>query len=51
MKLPMPTLGQQRYAMTVCNRLEATQNDKALIPTELNALLPAILDRAFRGEL
>jgi type I restriction enzyme, S subunit len=51
MTLPMPTLAHQRHAMKVCERLQATLPDKALIPEQFEAMLPAILDRAFRGEL
>jgi type I restriction enzyme, S subunit len=49
--VPMPCLADQRRGLEVCRRLRQTQFDKTKIPDQLNALLPAILDRAFRGEM
>lgn len=51
MELPMPTLADQQHGMEVFRRLLGTYSDRVLIPSELDAMLPAILDRAFRGEL
>ena len=49
--LPMPVLKDQEHGLKVFKALQKTNVDRATIPQELNALLPAVLDRAFRGEL
>jgi type I restriction enzyme S subunit len=51
MTIPMPNVADQQRALAVCRQLEKAKPDRATIPVELNALLPAILDRALRGEL
>lgn len=49
-KLPMPDLNQQGLAVGAFKRLAMLKRLQAETATELEALLPAILDRAFKGE-
>lgn len=51
MKLPMPIIGQQKYAVSVFERvnLMRVRRDEAL--RKMEGLLPTILDKAFKGEL
>lgn len=51
MKLPMPDIDQQRKAVSVFERLGALRCIQAETAVELNALLPSVLDKAFKGEL
>jgi type I restriction enzyme S subunit len=50
MSVPMPTLKDQQTAVVVFERVSQVRREQAAIPLELDAMLPAILDRAFRGE-
>jgi len=49
--IPMPTIEKQMQAVEVFRRLTAIEPKQAQTAAELDALLPSILDRAFRGEL
>ncbi len=51
MEIPMPTVTQQEYALTAFGKLSALNQLQAETEAELNALLPSILDKAFKGEL
>lgn len=51
MKIPMPTVEQQRYALQVFEKLDALKKVQSETSAELDALMPSILSRAFRGEL
>ncbi len=51
MQLPMPTIEQQVQAIQSFKRLTPLKQLQAQTETELNALIPAILDKAFKGEL
>jgi type I restriction enzyme, S subunit len=50
-KIPMPDVNQQKSALAVFKRLDALKGLQSETATELDALLPAILDRAFKEEL
>jgi len=50
-KIPMPDLDQQKSAIAVFKRLDALKGLQSETAAELDALLPAILARAFKGEL
>lgn len=54
-KIPVPSIHQQKQTLTLLNDLQAqveTLNSlQADTAAELDALMPAILDKAFRGEL
>ncbi len=50
-ELPMPDIGSQKYGEDIFSRLEPIKHLQAQAATELDAMLPAILDRAFKGEL
>jgi len=53
--LPMPSLAEQRrvveYVRGVSHKIETAKNIQKSTAAELDALLPSILDKAFRGEL
>ncbi|MBL8822277.1 MAG: restriction endonuclease subunit S [Planctomycetia bacterium] len=53
--IPLPTEVDQRkfveHIGTIRSKSDALKDHQREIQTELNAMLPAILDRAFRGEL
>jgi type I restriction enzyme S subunit len=49
MRLPMPTVDRQWEVLPLLNKLDALDGIRAA--AELDALLPSILDKAFRGEL
>ena len=53
--LPVPPIAEQRqivvYLDNVHTKLETARRHQKEGQKELNAMLPAILDRAFRGEL
>ncbi|HKD36243.1 MAG TPA: hypothetical protein VKB78_05560, partial [Pirellulales bacterium] len=51
MELPFPDVKGQEYAVAVFEKLDKVEQEETTIPKELDAMLPAILDRAFRGEL
>ena len=50
-ELPMPEVAQQERAESVFAQVGSLQRLQAESAAELDALLPAILDRAFKGEL
>jgi type I restriction enzyme, S subunit len=53
--IPIPTLEKQRHIVAELDAVQAKINEVKALQTEtaaeLNALLPAILDKAFKGEL
>ncbi len=51
MEIPMPRIDDQRRAVPVFERLRALKSLQAETAAELDALLPSILDTAFKGEL
>lgn len=51
MEIPMPTVDQQRNLLPSLHLLDALKRLQAETAAELDALLPSILDKAFRGEL
>jgi type I restriction enzyme, S subunit len=51
LRIPMPDVHQQETAEAVFKGLDALRGLQAETATELDAMLPAILDRAFKGEL
>ena len=55
LRLPVPSLDKQRqviaYLDNLAEKTDLARRDQAATQHELNALLPAILDRAFRGDL
>jgi type I restriction enzyme S subunit len=51
LEIPMPTVGQQKQAVSVFEALEKVRSLQIESAAELDALLPAILDKAFKGEL
>lgn len=50
-ELPMPTIDQQKRGEALFAEVDALKRLQAETVAELDALLPAILDRAFNGEL
>lgn len=50
-KFPLPDRRTQETLRTVKNKIDATRNERAKLDAGLDALLPSILDRAFKGEL
>ena len=50
-EVPMPTVEKQAQAEVVFARMGALKNLQAETAAELDALLPSILDKAFKGEL
>ena len=51
MRIPMPTLEKQTQALSTLKNLEAIKPIQAETAAELDALLPSVLDRAFKGKL
>lgn len=51
MKLSMPLIEQQKQAIPIFKKLDALKRLRTEAIAELNALLPSILDKAFKGEL
>lgn len=51
MKLPMPEVEQQKRAIAIFERLDSLKPLQTDTADELDALLPSVLDKAFRGEL
>ena len=51
MQIPMPTVAQQRSALQVFEKLDALKKMQSETSAELDALMPSILAKAFRGEL
>ena len=47
----LPPISWQQKIKTIAKRLDAVKHDRESAGLELDALLPAILDKAFRGEL
>ena len=50
-EIPMPDLNRQRMGERVIPDVDALKRVQAETGAELDALLPSILDRAFKGEL
>jgi type I restriction enzyme, S subunit len=50
-EIPMPDVEQQKRGEAFFAEVDALQSLQAETAAELDALLPAILDRAFKGEL
>jgi len=51
MEIPMPPVNDQRRAVPTFERVRVLRRLQAETGAELDALLPSILDRAFKGEL
>jgi type I restriction enzyme S subunit len=51
MELPMPTIPNQERAVRMFDRVRDAQQEQTTISAEVDAMLPAILDRAFKGQL
>jgi type I restriction enzyme S subunit len=51
LELKMPILADQERALTIFSQVRAVQSLQAETTAELSAILPAVLDKAFRGEL
>jgi type I restriction enzyme S subunit len=51
MQIPMPTNEQQEWAITTLERLDRLKQFQMETLPELDALIPSILDKAFKGEL
>jgi type I restriction enzyme, S subunit len=51
MRISMPSLKRQEQALSMFKDLENMKRFQAETATELDALLPSVLDRAFKGEL
>jgi type I restriction enzyme S subunit len=49
--IPVPEYWKQLWFDSICTKVDELRRLQAETAAELNALLPAILDRAFRGEL
>lgn len=49
--MPLPSLARQRQLAALKAKTEAINKHQQLASIQLNALLPSILDRAFKGEL
>jgi type I restriction enzyme S subunit len=50
-RVPMPPLSNQTWFVALLERVRALHEAQASADEHLNALLPSILDKAFRGEL
>ncbi len=50
-QFPVPDRRTQEMLQTVKAKIDATRGERTKMDTELDALLPSILDRAFKGEL
>lgn len=51
LQIPMPTIERQEWVMPTLERLEKSKQLQLETLPELDALLPSILDKAFKGEL
>ncbi|MHC5675617.1 restriction endonuclease subunit S [Nostoc sp.] len=51
MKIPMPTVEYQQKAISIFNKIHKMKPVRVEAMKELDALLPSILDKAFKGEL
>jgi type I restriction enzyme S subunit len=49
--IPLPSYEKQLWLGELIEKCRCTEDNRTAADTELNAMLPAILDRAFRGEL
>jgi hypothetical protein len=49
--VPVPPIERQRRFDALCEKVRTAGELRARADAELSALLPAILDRAFKGEL
>jgi len=49
--IPMPDIEMQWKAASLLQRMEVTKRLRSHSERELMALIPSVLDRAFRGEL
>jgi type I restriction enzyme S subunit len=49
--IPVPEYSKQLWFDSICGEVDALKRLQAESAAELDALLPAILDRAFKGEL
>jgi type I restriction enzyme S subunit len=49
--VPIPTFNKQQWFDTLQAEVDALKRLQAETAAELDALLPAVLDRAFKGEL
>jgi type I restriction enzyme, S subunit len=47
----MPSISDQRKALEVFGSMRSAQSLQTETAAELSAMLPAILDKAFKGEL
>lgn len=50
-EIPIPTIEKQIQGERVFAQMDAVKNLQAETAAELDALLPSILDKAFKGEL
>lgn len=50
-QIPMPDIKSQKLGQQLFTRIEKTKHSQAQIATSLDAMLPSILDKAFKGEL
>jgi type I restriction enzyme S subunit len=50
-EIPIPSIQKQRYGLEVFRKLEHLANLQDETATELDALMPSILSKAFRGDL
>jgi type I restriction enzyme S subunit len=51
MEIPMPTINQQKKAIPIFQKVDAMKPLREGALKELDAMLPSILDKAFKGEL
>jgi type I restriction enzyme S subunit len=51
MRVPMPTLDRQEQALKMFANIEVVKQHQADTAARLQALLPSILDKAFKGEM
>ena len=51
LKIPLPSMEQQQQLREVKAKVDALKQLQAETQAELDALLPSILDKAFKGEL
>ncbi len=49
MEIPMPTVKQQKYALSTFSQLDALKQLQSQTEVELNALLPSVLNKVFGG--
>jgi type I restriction enzyme S subunit len=50
-KIPMPDIKLQKLGQQLFTKMELSKHIQAQTTTELDAMLPSILDKAFKGEL